>query len=262
MHRDPQHSTGLRHQLNELMHEQRQLIESLQQGQAHFRQLARSVWRVQEDERRRLAHELHDGIGHNLTAMIHLIANSLATLSATPQARPALDALARAHALAESTLQDTRAMSRLLRPQVLDDLGLESALRWLVRTLSETHPLDIRLDFNAPHDALDNDRATLVFRVAQESLANTARHACATRVEVAFDCDGEQAKLRIQDNGHGCDVQAALAAGTHGSSSGLGGMRDRVRLFGGTLHFESALGRGFRMEATLPLRDPAGGHAA
>ena len=261
MHPDPQHSGDLRRQLNELMQEQRQLVEGLQHGQAYFQQLARSVWRVQEDERRRLAHELHDGVGHNLTAMIHLIANSLAALSATPQSQSALDALSRAHAIAESTLQDTRAMSRLLRPQILDDLGLESAMRWLVRTLSETHPLDIQLDFNVPQDALDSDRATLVFRVAQESLANTARHACATRVDVAFDCDQEQATLRIQDNGHGCDVQAALAAGAQGSSSGLGGMRDRVRLFGGHLHFDSALGRGFRVEVALPLRDTPTRHA-
>src|SRR5690606_17812567 len=148
-----------------------------------------------------------------------------------------------------------------LRPQILDDLGLESAMRWLVRTLCETHALDIQLDFNAPQDALDNDRATLVFRVAQESLANTAKHACATRAEVAFDCDDDQARLGIHENGDGWGVRAGGAAGAQGSSSGLGGMRDRVRLFGGTVHFESGLGRGFRVEVALPLRDTPTRHA-
>ena len=174
----------LRRQLADLLQEQRQLVERLQHGQAYFQQLARSVWRVQEDERRRIANELHDGVGHNIAAVIHLVANALGPLRAAQAVpAPALEALERAHAIAESTLQDTRAMSRLLRPQILDDLGLEAAMRWLARNYAETRGIDARLAFEAPPEPLDGDRATIVFRVAQEALANAARHAGATRVE-------------------------------------------------------------------------------
>ena len=246
-------SDDLRRQLADLMQEQRQLIERLQGGQAYFQQLARSVWRVQEDERRRIANELHDGIGHNLAAVIHLVANALATLRA--EGAPALDRLERAHAIAEATLQDTRAMSRLLRPQILDDLGLEPAMHWLARTYGETRGLDVRLAFHATERPLDGDRATLVFRVAQEALANAARHAAATRVELAFDGRGTKAVLGVRDDGRGCDLAAALAGGSAGASSGLGGMRDRVRLFDGQLRFDSAPGKGFELVLELPLDD-------
>ena len=248
-------SADLRRQLADLLQEQRQLIERLQGGQAYFQQLARSVWRVQEDERRRIANELHDGVGHNIAAVIHLVANALSALRADAAGTPALDVLERAHAIAESTLQDTRAMSRLLRPQILDDLGLEAAMRWLARTYVETRGLEVKLAFQPAAQPLDGDRATLVFRVAQEALANAARHAAATRVELGFDGRGAKAVLRVGDDGRGCDIEAALAGGSAGTSSGLGGMRDRVRLFDGNLQFDSAPGRGFTLTLELPLDD-------
>ena len=138
MHDEAEPAVDLRQQLAELLQEQRQLIESLRHGQDYFQQLGRSVWRVQEEERRRLAHELHDGVGPSLTAMIHLISTSIAMLSDTTQHAALRATLVKAHSIGETALQDTRAMSRLLRPQILDDLGLEQAMHWLVRTMSET----------------------------------------------------------------------------------------------------------------------------
>ncbi len=258
MRTEPQAPADLHLQLAELQQEQRQLIEGLRQGQAYFQQLGRSVWRVQEEERRRLARELHDGIGPNLTAMIHLIASSLAMLGQSPQNTALRDLLGRAHSIGESTLRDTRAMSRLLRPQILDDLGLEQAMRWLVRSYGENHALEVSLDFGEPPLPLDSDRSTLVFRVAQEALTNIVRHANASRVQVTFRADAHKATLLVSDDGHGCDMEAALAAGSSGTSSGLGGMRDRMRLFGGSLRTESTPGCGFRIEVALPLQDAAG----
>jgi signal transduction histidine kinase len=215
------------------------------------------VWRVQEEERRRLARELHDSVGPNLTAMIHLIASSLAALPPTPQSVALRDLLGRAHSIGESTLRDTREMSRLLRPQILDDLGLEQAMRWLVRSCSENHALDISLEFTDPPLALDSDRSTLVFRVAQEALNNIVRHAKANHVQVAFHADLQKATLLVLDDGRGCDMEAALTAGSSGTGFGLGGMRDRMRLFGGTLRTESTPGDGFRIDVMLPLQDVA-----
>ena len=265
MHVDPRDDTDLRRQLTELLREHHDLSARLQQGVTYFRQLARSVWRVQEDERSRLARELHDGVGHNLTAMIHLVGNALDALAQGANVEgtnveSVRAELARVRTIAASTLQDTRAMSRMLRPQILDDLGLEPALRWLARSFSETHRIDVRLDYREPEQTLDRDRATLVFRIAQEALANVARHAQADQVDVTFDGRrGGQAWLSVRDNGRGADVTTALASASEGCSSGLGGMRDRVRLFGGALDIESSPGAGFCVSARFPLVDLSGG---
>ncbi|MEO7326237.1 MAG: sensor histidine kinase [Dokdonella sp.] len=252
----PIETAPLREQLDTLLQEHRALIQQLQQGQDHFRQLARSVWRVQEDERRRFAHELHDGVGHNITALIHLISEALVALPKEDGKNLARQHLERAHTIAESTLQDTRTLSRLLRPQILDDLGLEQALRWLARTFIETHNLEVEMEIEGLVSELDSDRRTLVFRVAQEALANVAKHSQATHVDIELRCRDGYASLFVRDDGRGGDPEKALARSGESASSGLGGMRDRVRLFGGTLRIESAPDAGFKVTAKFPIHDP------
>lgn len=246
----------LERRLGELMQQQRDLVGRLQQDQQYFQRLARSVWRVQEEERRRLARELHDGIGQNLTAIMHLLSQGMADLP--PAARHARAGLEKTRALVATTLEETRALSRLLRPQILDDLGLEAALRWLARTFGESHALDIRLDLAQPLPALDGDRSTLVFRVVQEALTNVVRHAQASRVDIALRGQGDHALLRIQDDGRGCDPRAAVGKGSEGHSGGIGGIRDRVRLFSGQFSVESQPGSGFGIVIEFPLDATSG----
>ncbi len=246
----------LQRKLDGVLQQQRELIERLQQGQDYFQRLARSVWRVQEDERRRLARELHDGVGHSLTALIHLVAQASAALADRPdEARERLD---RARDVAQSTLQETRALSRLLRPQILDDLGLQAALRWLARSFHDDHRVAVSLDFDEPFPDVDGDLATLLFRVTQEALSNIAKHAQAHKVEIALQQRAFHLTLKVSDDGRGCDPGAALAGGSEGRSSGLGGMRDRVRLFGGTLRIDSQVDAGCRVSAQFPLTGLAG----
>jgi signal transduction histidine kinase len=146
----------------------------------------------------------------------------------------------------------------LLRPQILDDLGLEAALRWLARSFHDDHRIAVGLDFDEPFPAIDGDLATLIFRVTQESLSNIARHAGATNVEVGLRKRSIYLTLAIRDDGRGCDPQAAFAVSSEGRSSGLGGMRDRVRLFGGTLRLDSKIGEGATILAQFPLTSAAG----
>jgi signal transduction histidine kinase len=256
---DPLAHAGLESRLTELMRQQRELIDRLQHGQQHFQQLARSVWRVQEDERRRLARDLHDGIGQNLTAIMHLLSQALAALP--PAASDAHPGLEKIRALAATTLEETRTLSRLLRPQILDDLGLEPALRWLARTFGATHAVAVRLDIEQPPPALDGDRSTLVFRVVQEALTNVARHAAAKRVDISLRREGDEVRLRIEDDGIGCDAAAARRAGSDGSGSGIGGMRDRVLLFNGDFAVHSQPGAGFRIVVGFPAANDSGERA-
>jgi signal transduction histidine kinase len=241
----------LERKLDDVLQQQRELIERLQQGQNYFQHLARSVWRVQEDERRRLAHDLHDGVGHSLTALIHLVAQATAALDDRPD--EARERLERARVVALATLQETRALSRLLRPQILDDLGLEPALRWLARSFHDDHGLAVSTDFDEPFPEIDGDLATLVFRIAQESLSNVARHAQARTVEIELHERASHVMLSIRDDGRGCDPSEALAAGREGRSGGLGGMLDRARLFGGMLRMDSQPDAGCTVSAHFPL---------
>lgn len=251
MHDESKDHVDLERKLDDVLQQQRELIERLQQGQDYFQHLARSVWRVQEDERRRFAHELHDGIGHSLTALIHLVAQATAAMAERPD--EARERLARANDVAQSTLKDTRVLSRLLRPQILDDLGLEPALRWLARTYQDDHKIAVSLALEQPLPDIDGDLSTLIFRVTQESLSNIARHAGAMQVEVSLRRRAIYLTLAIRDDGKGCDPQAAFAVSGEGRSSGLGGMRDRVRLFGGTLRLDSKAGEGTTVSAQFPL---------
>lgn len=219
------------------------LLDRLQRNEREFRRLGRAVWRVQEDERRRLARELHDGLGQNLTALKHRLAQLGEGLPVAR--RPLLDA---AIALCSDTLEDTRELSRLLRPPILDDLGLEAALRWLARSVGETAALDIELQIE-PLPELDGDLQTLLFRVAQEALNNTAKHARARNVLLRLVARGGTLQLQLVDDGRGCDPELALRSG----GSGLGGMRERLRLYDGQLEIHSAPGEGTRIRAAVPL---------
>jgi signal transduction histidine kinase len=239
----PRHA--LKGKLDELLHQQRELSHRLQHGQDQFKRLARSVWMVQEQERRKLARELHDGIGQNLTAIVNLIGIALAS----PE--PQRENLEKARALAEMTLQETRELSRFLRPTMLDDLGLEPALRWLARTMAQANEWNILVNLPEPMPPLDGDLSTLVFRAFQESLTNAAKYARAGTVEMNLHQRGRRLRLSVIDDGEGCDTGQIFSAAAGGS--GLAGLRDRVRAYDGELQIESSAGRGFRITVDVPL---------
>lgn len=216
------------------------LLGRLEANEREFRRLGRSVLRVQEDERRRLARDLHDGVGQNLTALKHRLAQ-LRDAADGPQ-RDGLDA---AIALCADTLEDTRELSRLLRPTILDDLGLEPALRWLGRSIGESAGLSVAVEIE-PLPELDGERQTLLFRIAQEALNNISKHAKARSVLLRLVERDGRLQLQVVDDGIGFDP-AVRAAG-----SGLSGMRERLRLFEGLLEVHSAPGNGTRIRAVVP----------
>jgi signal transduction histidine kinase len=229
--------------LEELRAQYQRLLQRLENNEREFRRLGRSVWRVQEDERRRLARELHDGIGQHLTALKHRLVQLGDGIA--PRQRAQLDA---AIALCGDALEDTRHLSRLLRPPILDDLGLEPALRALARSLGEASALEVSVEIQ-DLPPLDDDMQTLLFRVAQEALNNAAKHAQARTVLLRLVARGGLLQLQVADDGHGCDPDVALRAG----GSGLSGMRERLRLYDGRLELHSAPGTGTRLRAVVPL---------
>ncbi len=241
---------ALSRELVRLRQDQERLFDQMRDSEAQFKALARSVWRVQEDERRRLARELHDGLGQNLTALRHRLDTLAAAVDPdTPSGRT----LAEARQLCDTTLADTRSLSRLLRPQILDDLGLVAALRWLCRSTGEAAGVAVDLEVGADVDVPGGDLATLLFRVAQEALTNAVKHARAQRISVGLAQRERRLALSVVDDGCGCDAGEALAQGSAGLSSGLAGMRERVRLFGGQFTFVSRPGIGAQVRVQIPI---------
>lgn len=238
--------------VRQITRENERLFQRLIEGERRFRGLAKAVWKVQEDERRRLARELHDGLGQTLTALTNQLERLQQKLDDSNRDELA-SRLAGSVDTARSALNDIRELSRLLRPPVLDDLGLSAALSWLTRTLEQRTGLRAELTLEGLQQRLDPELETLVFRIVQEALTNVLRHAGVDRAEVGVSCLGTLLELRISDSGKGFDPQSLLAGGEAATGSGLRGMRDRVELFGGRLEIFSSPGRGTLVTAEVPL---------
>ena len=155
--------------------------------------------------------------------------------------------------MAAQALHDTRELSRLLRPAVLDDLGLSPALNWLARTVSERFAVEVDLKLRGLEERFDSELETLAFRVVQEALTNVAKHSGAARAEVEIERAAGHLRIRVSDPGRGFDPHSAMDAEQGDAGVGLRGMRDRAELFGGKARIDSEVGRGTRIEVLVPL---------
>ncbi|MCC6988671.1 MAG: sensor histidine kinase [Acidobacteria bacterium] len=198
-------------------------------------QLTRLMLHVQEDERRRIARELHDEAGQLLTAV---------------KIELELDGQAKAGSLVGRALNQVRDLSNLLRPSVLDDLGLAAALRVLADDFTARAGLHVTLDLDEAARRLPADAEVVIYRVVQEALTNVARHARATTARVQIVRRAEAVRLVVEDNGHG------VAAGAEPHLGWLG-MRERVTAQGGHLEFGRARDGGVRLDAHIPVGEPA-----
>jgi two-component system, NarL family, sensor histidine kinase UhpB len=198
----------------------------------------------QEAERKRVAQELHDEVGQALTAV-------MLQLSRLAKRSPAdlENELREAQETTRSSLDDVRRIARQLRPEALDDLGLVSALSALAATFAARTGLRVyrRLDEELPVLAPEAELA--LFRVAQESLTNAARHSGTSRLELWLESDDDGVLLRVRDHGKGID-------GTR-PGSGIRGMRERARLVGGDLAIETAAGDGTEVRLRVPAKRPS-----
>lgn len=239
-------------QVQELTADNQRLLQSVVKSEKRFRSLAKSVWHVQEEERRRLARELHDGIGQSLTALANQLqrirddARAMENLGLEHRLGDALD-------ITRGALHDTRELSRLLRPTLLDDLGLEAALKWLTRTLGERTGLVIEVHSSLGEQRLPPDIETLVYRITQEALTNVIRHSGAKEVQILLTRADALLRLRVDDDGRGFDPSDLNSPEKGSISAGLRGMRDRAELFGGNIVLSSAPGEGTSVQLNLPL---------
>jgi signal transduction histidine kinase len=208
---------------------------------------------VQEEERARISRELHDEVGQALTA----INTNLALLQRIGSENPAqlLQRIAETQSLTAQTIDTVHRFARELRPLILDDLGLVAALRSCVRSFAERSGLRVHFQPAPEAEQLSNDQKTALFRVAQESLANVAKHARARHVTVRLRRVPHAVRLEIKDDGKGFNVDGQLRQ-RKTKRLGLLGMQERLRLVQGRFGLESCRGRGTTVRAEVPLNVP------
>ncbi|WP_432936776.1 sensor histidine kinase [Kribbella sp. CA-253562] len=196
---------------------------------------------AQEAERRRISQELHDEVGQSLTAVLMELGRAADRVE-----DPVLRAdLQHAQETTRASLDEVRRLARRLRPGVLDDLGLVSALTSLATEVSTHTGLPVHHEFPPDLPVLDQQTELVCYRVAQEGLTNIARHAEATRADLSLSHDGERVVLRIEDNGRGLGLAE--------EGAGVRGMRERALLVGASLDLRSEPGHGTVVALSVPL---------
>ncbi len=224
-----------------------QRFQEVVQTRSALRDLSARLLQVQESERRVISRELHDEVGQSVSGLLLGIGNVAATLSPGSDLKT-VSQLGELRHLAERTLAVVRNMSLLLRPSMLDDLGLLPALQWQAREVSRTKNIFVQVLAEAvSEDRFSDEQKTCVYRVVQEALQNVVRHANATTVDVRLaENDGRGLTLTIQDNGRGF-----IPARDWGV--GLLGMQERVHHLNGSFALESQPGRGTSIRIELPI---------
>jgi len=207
--------------------------------------LASNLANVQEQERRRMAREIHDELGQALTALRMELEHL--RRGAGP-GTPLAEGFGRAAGLLDSVHDSLDRVLTALRPKVLDTRGLVAALESLAGTLQRVHRLECHLELGIDEERLDPEQTIALYRIAQEALTNAARHSRATRVEVRLEETAAGMRLTVQDDGQGFDPTAVAG----GARLGLLGIRERSRLLGGHCTVHSRPGAGTRIQVEFP----------
>lgn len=215
------------------------------EARTQLKELSARLVQAQETERRALSRELHDEVGQALSAVLIELRNLSAGLAVRSQehSRRHIETI---KSLVESTVRVVRNMALLLRPSMLDDLGLIPALKWQARECSKSTGMDVTIAAELDSDELPDEYKTCIYRVVQEALHNCARHSQATTIRIRAGHELDRFLLSIQDDGRGFDVRETKGLG-------LLGIQERVTRLGGKCNVHSEPGRGTILSVELPF---------
>lgn len=217
----------------------------------------RQVLQAQEEERKRLARELHDSTSQRILLLTHGIDN--VTNKAERYSPPELkNELGRLYELSQQIYQNIKRYAQALRPSILDDLGLVSAIKWLAQ---ETHNLSgIEIEVNTDiTPSLSSETELVLFRIVQEALNNVYLHSGASEATVTVQRQGDEIRVTISDDGRGFDLPQQLSEFAAQGKLGLTGMAERVQLVGGELEVRSQQGKGTTIVVRVPAKLQAAG---
>ena len=211
-----------------------------------LRQLNRRLESEREQERQRIARELHDELGHTLTALKMDVVRICERLAREPETR---EDLLRVVRYVDEAIATVRRVASELRPGILDDLGLAAAVEWQAEEFTERTGIEVRVDVFPLDLTVESQCAIALFRILQEALTNVARHAQATAVRVTLRATDESVELIVADNGRGIDRETANRRSSHG----LVGIRERARNMNGMAYVRGVPGEGTTVHVRLPL---------
>ncbi len=222
----------------------------LKQAEASARQLGAQVLKMQDDERRRIARELHDSVGQ----MVALLNMDLGRLQTSADFNPAQsEILSDCKGLAESVIHEIRTISHLLHPPLLDEMGLPSALKWYIEEFSKRSGVATDLEIETDFGRLPGDHEIALFRIIQESLTNVHRHSGSEQATVRLTQSAASVGVEIVDQGKGIPAEKRKNFEAGGAMGvGLRGMRERVEQLGGAMELRSG-DSGTTVSATLPV---------
>ncbi|MGI6606923.1 MAG: sensor histidine kinase [Peptococcia bacterium] len=217
----------------------------------HRRQFAPKIIQTQEEERRRIAREIHDGPAQS---MANIVLRAEVCEKILEIDRDGLkQELAELKDAVKKSLQDVRRIIFDLRPMGLDDLGITPAVTRYLETFRERYPaLEVESEFTGQQQRFESVVEVALYRIIQEALQNVVKHARATHVKVLLGNDGKRFSVRIIDDGHGFDVHKFMEAPKK-DNYGLIGMKERMEILGGQLHINSQTGKGTEILAVIPI---------
>ncbi len=226
--------------------EQKKAEEELIKSREQLRELCSHLENIREEERTRIAREVHDELGQKLTALNYDLSGLKKGIHADKASF--LEKIQSMSSLVANTLASVQKICTELRPEVLDVLGLSEAIEWQAQEFLKKTGIEYEVELHPEHIFLDEDRSTTVFRIFQETLTNVARHANASKVCIRMKKNESHFFLEVQDNGRGFNADESGRT----QSLGLIGMRERALIWGGEIHIKGVQGEGTTVNLTIP----------
>jgi signal transduction histidine kinase len=245
--------TAANEQLRIGIAERRQAVESLKESEKQIRHLSSQLLRAQEIERKRISMELHDGLGQALNVMklrIRLIENEL-----SEEQGVACDDCENLLEYLDKVIDDVRRLSRDMSPAILENLGLTSALRWLVSDFRRIQAVNVASEIAEIDDLFSAHHSITIYRVVQEALTNVGKHSLAGNVSVSVRRHDDMVNFSVEDDGKGFDPEDASRKDVPEKGLGLTTMSERVRMMGGAFDLWSRIGKGTRITFSVPVRN-------
>jgi len=241
--------TGIRSTILDIT-ERKQMVETLRESEKRLRFLSSQILSAQENERKRIARELHDGLGQILTAVKFKMEETLRNRGGTPGGAD-LRSLETLIPMLQQGIEEARRIGMDLRPSILDDLGILATLGWFCREFQKIYSgISIEKQVDIQENDVPDPLKTTIYRILQEAMHNIAKHSNADRVSINLNRSGERIELLIRDNGRGFNSEETLSNENSRKGLGLTSMRERTELSSGHFTIESSKGHGTTIRAS------------
>jgi signal transduction histidine kinase len=232
-------------------------LKAIRESESALRALSGRLVEAQERERTRIAKELHDSIGANLTAIKYILEEKRYRMGAgnSPQEGPTLEKIIE---LVKETMEETQRMSTNLRPAILDDMGILAAVQWVVRKFQEVYSeITVETRMDIAEDDVPDTLKIVILRIVQEALNNSSKHSGADKIQLCLQRNNDNIELIVEDNGKGFALEGIRSQTDKTGGTGLMGMKERAEIYGGSFRIHSRLGKGTTIQATWSLHPKA-----